>query len=634
MSRLVLGVVGHVDHGKTALVGALTGMETDRLAEEKRRGISIALGFAYAAIAGVVVDFVDAPGHERFVRTLVGGVTGADAVLLVAAADEGIKPQTREHLTIAALLGVRDAVVAVSKCDRVSTAQAAEAAQAAAALAAELGLSVRGPVATSAVTGTGLDALRHEIAEIARGRAPPPDDGFAYLPLDRSFLIKGLGVVATGTLRRGPLRLETPVDLLPAGIPVRIRGLQVHGQPVAEAEPGQRVAVNLHGVERAQVPRGAVLVSQGALTPAEWLTVELRTAPDAPPLANGARLELLIGAAAAPARVRLLADDALGPGVTALAQLRLAAPVTAPAGDRFVLRTATPAATVAGGRVLDPAARRVRRNDPAWLRQLGRLSQAEGAARLELVLADAGARGVALPRLAQLVGLSPERAAAAAADLGARRLKGGTMAAGAAFISAQAQLVAALQRHDEPIPRLALAKLTPQVGAAVMDAALAVLAAGGRVRVEGGRVALVRAAQARARAHATEALARRFAEILKDGGLAPPELPADVRTAAGRQALEQLLRAGIVVRAFDRVQKRELLFHREAVERARRTLAPLFVPPGLSVSEVGQALGISRKYSVPLLEYLDGVHFTRRLGDRRVLAEAMRPLSPTAYGGD
>jgi selenocysteine-specific elongation factor len=552
---------------------------------------------------------------------MVAGVTGADAVLLVVAANEGVKPQTREHLTIARLLGVRKAVIAVTKRDLVAADEAETVGVAAAALARELGLQGTAPVPVSALTGEGLEPVRGAIADLVARQPPHPDDGFAYLPIDRAFLMHGQGLVVTGTLRRGRLTAETPVELHPAGAPVRIRGLQVHGCPVARAEPGQRVAINLKGVEGAAVVRGMALASAGALAPAEWMTVELRAAPDAAPLPTGARLELLIGADQIPARLRLLDRDRLEPGAAAIAQLRCARPLAAPARDGFVLRAPSPALTVAGGRVLDPQTRRLRRREPQRLRRLDELAAAEDAARLKLVLADAGGAGVRLTRLARLAGLSPERAAADAAALGAQRLTGDVLVARAALERAQARVAAALETADAPLPRGRLAERLARLGPEVLDAAVANLVAAGRARVEGGRVGLVRAAQERARTDAEAELARRFGERLRAGGLRPPDLAAEAPGPEARRVLDKLVRQGVAVRAVDRGQKRAVLFHADAVEAARRRLTPLLQPPGLLTGDAGRALGVSRKYAIPLLEHLDAVRFTRRIGDRRVLAD-------------
>jgi selenocysteine-specific elongation factor len=254
---MVAGVIGHVDHGKTALVRALTGMETDRLVEERRRGISIALGFAHFTSDDGVIDLIDMPGHERFVRTMIAGATGVDAVLLIVAANEGIKPQTVEHVDIAVLLGVRRAVIAVSKADLVSEQEAAAVARQTAAFAARVGLVATAPILTSATAGRGVGALKHALASAVREGAAPEDDGFPYLPVDRAFSLAGYGTVVTGTLRRGTLAVGDEVAAMPSALRVRVRALQVHGAAVRMASPGQRVAVNLRGVEPAQVRRGA-----------------------------------------------------------------------------------------------------------------------------------------------------------------------------------------------------------------------------------------------------------------------------------------------------------------------------------------------------------------------------------------
>ena len=274
-------MIGHVDHGKTALVRALTGTETDRLAEERRRGISIVLGFAYLEVPGRgVLDLVDVPGHERFVRAMVAGATGIGAVLLVVAANEGARPQTLEHLAIARLLGVRRGVVAVTKADLVSPEEAEAAATAAGRLAAEVGgLSGARVVLTSAVTGRGVGELRAALADLLASTPEPEDEGFFHLPVDRAFAVAGFGAVVTGTLRRGTIAAGDEVELLPAGLRARVRGLQVHGLPVERAGPGRRVAVNLRGLKAADLSPGWSLATPGMVARARWLDVELRLLP-------------------------------------------------------------------------------------------------------------------------------------------------------------------------------------------------------------------------------------------------------------------------------------------------------------------------------------------------------------------
>ena len=621
MKRITLGVIGHVDHGKTALVRALTGMETDRLPEEQRRGVSIALGFAHAQIGSpetgaCEVDFIDMPGHERFVRTMVSGATGMQAALLVVAANEGIKPQTREHVDIAALLGVRRAVIAVTKSD---LADPEPAAAAAAELAAHAGLEAEPPVAVSAVTGAGLEALRSAMARLGN-EAAPVDDGFAWLPIDRAFTMSGHGLVVTGTLRRGRIAKGEALALQPLAKEVRVRSLQVHGRPVEAALPGQRVAVNLRGATLETAARGVSLAVPGPNAEAAvWLTVELAVPAGAPELKTGARLNLLVGTAEVPVRLRLLAGDTLAVGGRGFAQFHAAEPVVAPAGERFVLRLPSPPATVAGGRVLDPVARRLRRNDAAELAYLDRLAQADAAGRLTAAVERPGRAGAALSRLAQVSGLGPGRVVQMLKTQPVELARGDVAVRREVLQALCEDLLATLKTGASTTRAL---RLDLEAGPQVFEEAVLRLAAAGRLRVEGGTVRLVHAAQDHARALDEAALATRLAQALRSGGLSPPELVGDAAPRALKAALERLVREHVAVRTYDRVQKREVVFHREAVEAARRTLAPHLSGEGLKVTEAGAILGVSRKYSVPLLEHLDAIQFTRRNGDRRTLGPA------------
>lgn len=622
MRHLLLGAIGHVDHGKTALIRALTGMDTDRLPEEKRRGISIALGFAHLRIGGDEIDIIDMPGHERFVRTMVSGATGIDAVLLVVAANEGVMPQTVEHVDIAVLLGLRRAVIVVTKADLVSPAAAAAMAAAVASFAAGAGLRADAPILASAVTGAGLDAVRQAIGTIIAGTVRDADAGFAYLPVDRAFTIAGHGTVVTGTLRRGGLRAGTELEVVPGGLRTRIRSLQVHGAGVTMAEPGQRVAVNLRGTGIDQVPRGVALCDPGLLPAADWLSVELAAVAGAPPLRTTMRLQLLFGTDEVETRLRLLDRDELQPGRTALAQLHCVRPVSVPSRERFILRVASPASTVAGGRILDPAARRLRRQAPRTLARLAALAAAAGDRILLQAVQFTGGEGIPLTQLARLAGVAPARAAQALPALDVVRTRGDTVIARAAFEKIVADLprllAARTAEHPAGASRERLAMIVPGAGAAVLDEAVARLVASGALRQDGGLVRVPRPAQERERADQEVLLAERLAETIRRGGLAPPDVPsADMQV---RRMLDRLIRAGILIRTYDRVQKREVLFHHEAVDAARRQLTPLMGGGGLLVGEAGAALGISRKFSVPLLEYLDQIRFTRRVGDRRLLS--------------
>jgi selenocysteine-specific elongation factor len=618
---LVLGVVGHVDHGKTALVRALTGMETDRLPEEQARGISIALGFAHMRIEQDEIDLIDMPGHERFVRTMVSGATGIDAILLVVDAREGVMPQTREHVDIAALLGIGRAIVVVSRADLAEPGQVAETGTAAARLVAASGLQAGPPLAVSARSGAGLPALHAAIAAEARMVRPREDCGFCYLPVDRAFSLSGHGTVVTGTLRRGALAVGDQIEIVPGGMAARVRGLQVHGRAVAAAQPGQRVAANLRGVEPAQVGRGTALATRASLPAADWMSVQVTAVDDAPPLATTQRLHLLFGTEEVEARLRLLDRDALAPGETALAQLRGAGPVAVPARERFILRLLSPARTVAGGQVLDPSSGRERRHAPAVLARLGALAGAGPQVIVSDTVARAGVAGMALARLARLAGLSPALTAALLPGAGAILTRGGDAVCLPALEALMAVLPRVLSSHSGGMARETLAGLVPKASRAILDEALDRLLDSSVLARDGAAIRLRRDDQDRAAARLAEQQSTALAEALLRAGLTPPDLDELAPDLLRRRLVSRLVRDGVVVRAPDRVQKREVFFHRDAIAAARCRLSTMLTGEGLLVGEIGTALGISRKFSVPLLEYLDSVNFTRRVAERRVLAE-------------
>ena len=623
--RRVIGVVGHVDHGKTALVRALTGTDTDRLPEEKRRGISIALGFAHLARPGVELDFIDMPGHERFVRTMVSGATGIDAVAVVVAANEGIKPQTVEHLDIVGLLGIRRAVIAVSKADLASPGQAKAVGAEAAALATRAGLQVAAMVPTSATTGEGLAALSDALASLA-GEPEGEDAGFPYLPIDRVFTIAGHGTVVTGTLRRGGLSVDDLMTLLPSGRPVRLRTLQVHGQRVASAQPGQRVAANLRDIEPSDIRRGDALAPPGLLPMSHWMDVSVRLVDSAPALRTNSVLNLLFGTEEIPVRLRLLDRDEAVPGQQVVAQLHCETAVAIPARERFILRRASPACTVAGGVLLAPATARLRRHDPATLRRLSALAQATPEEAMSLTAVASAATGVPLSALAQLAGVSPARATGWLGRGALRLTPSGVVLAEAEYARLLDAVLAILAAEPSGRTLAQLLAARPGAGAAVLETAVADLASRGLVQQAGGIVRLPQPDQDAARAGQEALAAHRLAEILRAGGLSPPDPAVAAPDAASRRLLDRLVKQGAVIRTRDKTQNRDVLFHRDAIAEAQRRLAPLLAPPGLLLGEASAALGISRKYSLPLLEHLDSIRFTRRVADRRVLARP--PPSP------
>jgi selenocysteine-specific elongation factor len=626
VTPLVLGVIGHVDHGKTALVRALTGEDTDRLPEEKQRGISIALGFAHLSLGpDADVDLIDMPGHERFVRTMISGATGIDAVLLVVAANEGVKPQTVEHVDIASVLGLHRAVVVISKTDLVAAEEARRVADDTVRLLARSGLHPLPPVMTSALQEEGIEDLRQALKALAANQRPRAADGVTFLPIDRTFSIAGHGPVVTGTLRGAIITAGDTLELLPLRRTVRVRAVQVHGARVAAGKPGQRVAINLRDVEIAELKRGMALTAPDTLALSNWLTISIRAVEGAPPLKNGMRVRAMLGTDELEARLRLLDRDALEAGQNGFAQLHCFKPVALPAGEHVVLRLASPPKTVAGGKVLEPGTRRQQRNCPRILKRFEDLRGLPPAAMIAAEAQREGPAGTTLRRLSQLSALATPRIVEVLQTLPFVVTRSGLVVAKSEMDDLLSRIPSLLAPHATGFSHDKLLSALPGTGAAVLDEALGRLLARGVIRKRGSQLLVPRPEEDRARDHHEAALASQIAETLQRGGLAPPIPSAIVTDPPSKRAVDRLLREGVVVRALDRAKGREILFHQEAIEDAQRRLAPLLeCAPGLLVTEVGAALGISRKYSMPLLDHLDTIRFTRRINDRRVRARLDR----------
>lgn len=633
MTSLVIGVIGHVDHGKTALVRALTGEDTDRLPEEKTRGISIALGFAKLKTGDAEIDLIDMPGHERFIRTMIAGATGIDAVLLVLAANEGIKPQTVEHIDIAGLLGLRRAVIAISKTDLVSPEEAQLIADEAMELLTKAGFAPLPPVFTSALREEGLGELRNTLASLAATQDSRPAGGLAFLPIDRAFSIAGHGPVVTGTLRGAPVSTSDMLELFPARKQVRVRAVQIHGRRADIAAFGQRVALNLRDIDIAELHRGMALAAPATLTPSDWLTISLRAVTGAPPLKNGIRLRALLGTDEFDARLRLLDRDVLEPGETGFAQLHCAAPAAFPAREHLVLRLASPAQTVAGGRILEPVTRRQRRHAPVLLQRLAMLARLEPEALILAEIEVQGAAGTNLLRLSQLSALAQAHITALLKPHPVLVTSAGLVVRQADLEALAARIPPLLAPDADGLTGAKILAALPGVGANVLDEAIALLVSRNIIARHGSRILLPRPAADQARGAQDEAgLAAQIAAQLHAASLAPPDPKTIITSLAAKRAVDRLLREGTVVRAVDRAKDKEILFHQDAIAHAMRLLAPLLErPSGLLATDVGAALGISRKYSMPLLDHLDGIRFTKRINDRRIRGTAaLSALLPPA----
>jgi selenocysteine-specific elongation factor len=620
----VVGTAGHIDHGKTALVRRLTGVDTDRLPEEKKRGISIDLGFApLVTPAGVRVGIVDVPGHERFVKNMLAGVGGIDAVLLVIAADEGVMPQTREHFAIVRLLGVPRGVVVLTKSDLAEPDWIELVRRDVATLLEGSPLAGAPVVPFSAVTGDGqaevLAALDAQLADAAARGADEP----ARLPVDRVFTVEGFGTVVTGTLWRGRVRTGDSLELLPAGESVRVRRVQVHGATVDEAHAGQRTALALHGVARDRIARGAWLVTPGTLAPSSTLDVRLELLPDvARALKTNARVRFHLGASEILGRIVLLEGRTLEPGHDALAQLRLDTPAVAARGDRFVVRSYSPARTIGGGSVIEPVGSRRRRRG-AGLETLAVHESGSLEARL-LQRLESEPRPVATAALAKAVSEPDATAAAALERLAAAgevaALVPGRWLSARRWEDARAAIARDVRAYADRYPaRFGVMKgelkngLKAALDGALFDAAFDALLGENAIEVRAERVR-PGGAPWEPPAEAVATLARVEAEIEASGLLVPEN--AAWQGKLGGQAAE-VVSLGYFLGRLVRVSG-ELTYTSRQMAALRAQLDAHFAKkPALTIADFRDLTGASRKYAVPLLEYCDRSGWTVRVGDER-----------------
>jgi selenocysteine-specific elongation factor len=632
-NNLILGTAGHIDHGKTTLVRALTGVDTDRLPEEKARGITIELGFAPLALApGLTLGVVDVPGHEGLVRTMVSGATGIDLVLLVVALDEGAMPQTREHLAIVDLLGIERGVVALTKSDLAEPDVADLAEEEVRELLAGTSLAGAELLRVSAASGAGIPELRAALVRAAeRAAARTPRSGPPRLWVDRCFEARGFGSIVTGTLIGGALAVGDAVALYPSGARARVRGLQSFGASHATLAPGARCAVNLQGVALAELARGMLVSAPEALAPSESFDVELRwlaSAPQAGP--RPIACELLVGTAAQRAHVAPIGADFLAPGTRGFARVHLddGALALLP-GDRFVVRGFASGATLGGGVVLDVTPQQLRRSDPLLRERLTVLARGDASEGVALRVARAGLSGLSRDALLQQTGLAPEslaRAIEAASERGEiAALDDGLLAAPAALAEAERRIENALAAFHaaNPIkpgmPRGALRGALPEnAPLALFERALATLAERAALRLESD---LARAAGFAPRLDASEqSLAAALRERAAASGLTPPtlrewesELGAEADTL--REVLAHLEREGALVRA-----PGDLWFDRAAVDALRaRLVAHLEAHGEIGTTAYKDLIGATRKFAVPLMELFDTEHLTVRRGETRVL---------------
>ncbi len=639
MAELAVGTAGHVDHGKTQLVRALTGVDGDRLPTERERGMTIVLGFApWRLPSGREVSVVDVPGHERFVRTMATGVRSIDCAVVCVAVDDGVMPQTLEHLAVLRLLGIGTVVVAVTKVDlagdRVAGDRVGAVGRAARGRAEQLGLAVAGVVGVSARSGQGLHRLAAAVDGALEGIAAPADRGIPRLFVDRSFTRAGIGTVVTGTLDGGGVRLGDPVQAWPAGARGRIVQLERRGRSASEAEPGGRLGMAVRGLARPAVPRGSILVPPGALEPTAAVDVLIEV-PEAGAtgVRHGARVECLHGTQGVAASVWLAGEAAVAPGHSAYGQLRLAHPVAALAGDRVLLRAPAPAATLAGGLILDTRPGRHRRWTAApldgWAARARALAGPAGPSRLAPIEVSASPCGLEAQVAARRAGVT---LGAAREALDTAVAAGELVAVGARYLArdrwgkleARARALVAASAEEDPLaPGLPRRVLLQRLGFGGDEAeplllrlqAVGALELRGAVAVEPGT---------RHRPQPEDPAVARAQRLFESAGVEAPG--TDALRAAGVTArlLGYLHRSGAVVEVAPGVHLAAAA-HRAVLDQVVAALRAS--PAGLTVSELRSQAGTSRRVMVPLLEQLGREGRTRREGERHQLVDGARPAA-------
>ncbi len=633
MKHLILGTAGHIDHGKTSLVKALTGTDTDRLKEEKARGITIELGFAHLELpGGIQFGVVDVPGHEKFVRAMVAGVAGMDLVMLVIAADEGIMPQTREHLDILRLLGVRCGLVALTKSDMVELDWLPLVQEEVREFVVGTFLETAPIIPVSSKTGAGLDDLKAELALLAEGAAEKKRDGLFRLPVDRVFTVAGFGTVVTGTLLAGEIKIGDEFELLPAGHTGRVRGIQAHGSKTDTGQAGQRLAVNLQGIDLDQAHRGDVVVPAGQFRTSRRVDVRLDHLAAAPrDLKHRSIVRFHSGTSEVTAQVILLECNAVAPGSSSYAQLRLDEPLLLVSGDPYLIRATSPSSTIGGGIVLDPFPPARRRRGEEALKLLESLDAAEHQKTCSLIVAQSLLSGATFEEIVLRSGIPRKQAEAALQGLLAAGAllqmtrEPRTFLGNEAFNTLKQLLAAELNAYlaanplKEGISKEELKTRIPRRSDQRFFAPLlAELEKEGTLAVERD---LVRPVGANAAPGArTAGLGGRISTLLAERGTEPPTVKelADLVGAAEKEVRDHLavmLRNGAVARVsgdlyyapavLQAIEEKLLVFLREKKE----------ITPG----EFRDLTGLSRKFMIPLLEYFDGKKLTLRMGDKRIL---------------
>jgi selenocysteine-specific elongation factor len=634
---IIIGTAGHIDHGKTALVRALTGVDTDRLPEEKKRGITIDLGFAELVLGDDRIGFVDVPGHERFIKNMLAGASGIDLVLLVVAADEGVMPQTREHFEICRLLGITAGIVILTKKDLVDDETLEVARLEVEELVAGSFLEGAPMLAVSAKSGEGIEDVKRAIPAAAPSVAARRDDLVTRLPIDRSFNVKGFGTVVTGTVASGLITETDELEILPAESVVRVRGLQSHGKTVHTVAAGQRGAVNLGGIDTAKITRGMVLAEKGTLDSTQIIDARVELlASAARPLRNRHRVRVNLGTSEVLARVLVLNfEGEIAPGKQDLVQLRLESPVVTVPGERFIIRGYSPQVTIGGGLIVDSMAAKHRRRDVGPTRRMlsGLLDpETDRAGRLALLLELAGEHGFTFSGIQARTGWRGETIRRALKTCIEKRSiveADGCYLARAAYEDLKARTLSEieLQHKREPLARGILRetlreKVFARISPGIFRSLMRNLEADNGIVSEKDSVRLPKYDVVLSPDEAE--VQRRIKDVYRTAGLAVPKLNdllsnavegTKVRPEAARKVFQLFLDSGELVKISD-----EFYFPRQAIDEITqkiRTAAASRTDRSIDVSAFKELTGLSRKYAIPLLEYFDRERVTCRVGEKR-----------------
>ncbi len=632
MKHVILGTAGHIDHGKTALVKALTGVDTDRLKEEKERGITIELGFTYLDLpSGIRLGIVDVPGHEKFVKHMVAGIWGIDLVALIIAADEGVMPQTREHLDICKLLTVKKGLVVLTKMDLVDRDLLELVREEIRDMVGETFLKDAPILAVSSTTGEGIPQLISTLDVLAGEVEERSSDGLLRLPIDRIFVMKGFGTIVTGTMISGNLSLGETVEVLPSGLEGKVRNLQVYNRPVEKAVAGQRTAVNLQGIEASAVERGQVLVRSHTLTPTQLIDGYLEYLPDAPrPLRHRTKQRFHIGTNLATASVFLLDREELAPGEAGYVQLRLDRPVVALPQDRFVIRGSGAVQTLGGGVVLDAHPEKHKRFSSSVKEDLNLLRDGTGEETIGFHVLRSGTGGITLAELLNRVAVPPHEV-----ETTLRKM---TERGDVVWVDAERQKVIDARQyrklremildqvqlfHQRSPMKSGLikeelrTKLPEDLDVKLLQILLNELIQAKQVVLEKDKLRLP--------GHQISTmdeggLVKRAEEAILNGGLQPPsskELSENWSEDEGRvrAVLEHLVHEGTLIKI-----KSGMYFHRRPFEDLKEKLIIyLKRHKEITTPQFKEITGASRKYAIPLIEYFDQTKLTLRLGEKRIL---------------